>query len=187
MRMATNGSDSNKKHSENQHHHQNRRISGHRHSSDPTQGGAVASEVERLAAAALAAEQHGVVGPLGPHIDADLFSILNSMHLTNQQMSAIGAPNQTGSGGGVGGHVPGGGSTGAPQNVINMPLPVIVASRKRKILENSINGSGPGKLNGMRPPAHRRTSDDDDEAPLQTPQCSQSGRNFFLTFHDFTV
>ena len=186
--MATNENNhqNSKKHSAENHHNQhqnssNRRISGHRHSSDPTQGGAVASEVATLAAAALAAEQNGVVGPLGPHIDADLFSILNSMHLTNQQMSAGMVNNQMGSGGGA--HPGGGSGSGGPQNVINMPLPVIVASRKRKILENSISGSGPGKLNGMRPPAHRRTSDDDDEAPLQTPQCSQSGRHLlYFTF-----
>ena len=132
-----------------------KRISGQRHQSDPTQGSTEAV----IAAAALAAEQHG------HHIEPDLFSILSSMHLTNQQ--SVGA----------------GSSTNQTQ-VISMPHPVIVASRKRKILDGghgSVNGSGAGKMNGMRPPAHRRTSDDDEDVNinLQTPHCSQSGMLYY--------
>ena len=60
-----------------------------------------------------------------------------------------------------------------------MPHPGLVASRKRKILDGGghggFSGNGSGKMNGTRNPAHRRASEDEDEAPLQTPQCSQSG------------
>ena len=58
----------------------------------------------------------------------------------------------------------------------------LVASRKRKILDHgdrgSVGGSSSGKFNGLRPPALRRNSDDD--LPLHTPQCSQSGKNVTL-------
>ncbi len=59
-------------------------------------------------------------------------------------------------------------------------LPQVV-SRKRKIFDNGYNGpfggDGSGKHNFMKPPALRRNSLGDEEAPLQTPQCSQSGIN----------
>ena len=90
--------------------------------------------------------------------DPDLFSILSSMHLTN--------------------HI----QTNTTATAVTMPHPVLVASRKRKILDGGVtfSGGGSGKINGMRHPAHRRGSDDDDiEAPLQTPQCSQSGIDSF--------
>ena len=60
----------------------------------------------------------------------------------------------------------------------------LVASRKRKILDHgdrgSVGGSSSGKFNGLRPPALRRNSDDD--LPLHTPQCSQSGKNVTLDY-----
>ena len=152
MRMAANNH-TEKKNSAEHHHHpsasgNSNNRNGLRHQSDPTHG-----STEAGIAAAVAEHGHH-------HIEPDLFSILSSMHLNNQL-------NSNGSLG-----------VGGPQ-VINMPHPVIVTSRKRKILDgghgSGINGNGAGKMNGMRPPAHRRTSDDDDEAPLQTPQCSQSG------------
>ena len=160
MRMAANNHTEKKNSAEHHHHHghhhptasgNSKNRNGQRHQSDPTQG-----STEAVIAAAVAAEHGGQ-----HHIEPDLFSILSSMHLNNQLNSN--------------GSLLGG---GGPQ-VINMPHPVIVTSRKRKILDgghgSGINGNGAGKMNGMRPPAHRRTSDDDDEAPLQTPQCSQSG------------
>ena len=57
----------------------------------------------------------------------------------------------------------------------------VLASRKRKFLDQGGgahlgSGSGSGKLfGGMRPPSHQRNSDEE-EAPLHTPQCSQSGK-----------
>jgi hypothetical protein len=60
----------------------------------------------------------------------------------------------------------------------------VLASRKRKFLDQGGgahlgSGNGSGKLFGaMRPPSHRGNSDE--EAPLHTPQCSQSGK-FFMT------
>ena len=58
----------------------------------------------------------------------------------------------------------------------------LVTSRKRKILDHgdrgSLGGSSSGKFNGLRPPALRRNSDDD--LPLHTPQCSQSGMSNLL-------
>ena len=61
----------------------------------------------------------------------------------------------------------------------------LVASRKRKILDHgdrgSVGGSSSGKFNGLRPPALRRNSDDD--LPLHTPQCSQSGKNVTLDWN----
>ena len=92
-----------------------------------------------------------------PH-EADLFSFLSAMHLSG------------GNGGGVGQMHP-----AAAQ---------VLASRKRKFLDQGGgahlgSGSGSGKLfGGMRPPSHRRNSDE--EAPLHTPQCSNSGKNVTL-------
>ena len=98
-------------------------------------------------------EPHGQHG----NQDPDLFAILSSMHLTNQLNSQ------------------GGQSTA---QIMAMPHPVLVASRKRKILDGGghggFSGGGSGKINGTRHPAHRRNSDEE-EAPLQTPNCSQSG------------
>ena len=77
--------------------------------------------------------------------DADLFSFLSAMHLSQHQLQ------------------------GTQQ---------LITSRKRKILDHgdrgSLGGSRSEKFNGLRPPALRRNSDDD--LPLHTPQCSQSGK-----------
>ena len=93
-------------------------------------------------------QQHG-------HQDPDLFAILGSMHLTNQLQGLA--------------------STSIPisgTSTSAMPHPVVIASRKRKILD----AGGSGKMNGgTRHPHHRRNSDLDDDNNLQTPQCSQSG------------
>ena len=101
-------------------------------------------------------EQHADPHQHPQHQDPDLFSFLSSMHLTNQIQ------------------------TNTTATAVTMPHPVMVASRKRKILDGGGHGGfgsgGSGKINGMRHPVHRRGSGDDDiEAPLQTPQCSQSG------------
>ena len=95
----------------------------------------------------------------GPNLhnpsEADLFSFLSAMHLS----------------GGAGGNGAGPMHPAAAQ---------VLASRKRKFLDQSGgahvgSGSGSGKLfGGMRPPTHRGNSDE--EAPLHTPQCSQSGK-----------
>ena len=85
------------------------------------------------------------------HGDSDLFSFLSAMHLNHHQ------------------------------------IPVtqqLITSRKRKILDHgdrgSLGGSSSGKFNGLRPPPTLRRNSEDD-LPLHTPQCSQSGmRN--LTF-----
>ena len=97
---------------------------------------------------------------VGPNIhnpnEADLFSFLSAMHLS----------------GGAGG-------SGAGQ--MHPAAAQVLASRKRKFLDQSGgahlgSGSGSGKLfGGMRPPTHRGNSDE--EAPLHTPQCSQSGKS----------
>ena len=121
-----------------------------RHLSDPVPG-----EQEIL----LHQEQRHVSGDHPQH-EHDLFSILSSMHLTN--------------------HITGNHTASHSQQIMAMPHPVVVASRKRKILDGGghggfSGGGSAGKLNGTRHPALRRNSDDDDEAPLQTPQCSQSG------------
>ena len=53
-------------------------------------------------------------------------------------------------------------------------------SRKRKILDHGGHGSGSsgsGKLNPLRPPGGRRGSEVDEDLPLHTPQCSQSGKS----------
>ena len=97
------------------------------------------------------------------HQDPDLFAILGSMHLTNQLQNLQ--------------------STSVPISASstltsNMPHPVVIASRKRKILD----AGGSGKMNGgTRHPHHRRNSDIDDDNNLQTPQCSQSGMDNFLS------
>jgi hypothetical protein len=120
-------------------------------------------ETEELVCGVVAGSGDSQQGPPPQGCEPDLFSILSSMHLTNQM------------GGGQGGAV---------------THPVLVASRKRKILDAG-NGSswsgGSGKINGMKPPAMRRNSDtDEEEEPqLQTPQCSQTGiivRNFRIHF-----
>ena len=60
-----------------------------------------------------------------------------------------------------------------PSSSSSSTQPPASSSRKRKILESS----GNAKLNApsMRPPGGRRTSEVDDDLPLHTPQCSQSG------------
>lgn len=138
-----------------------RRISGQRHLSDPIPG---YEEQELLQQQR---QQHGSGGHHNEPTcqDPDLFSILNSMHLSNQL-------------------------TAASAQIMAMPHPVVVQSRKRKILDergHGFNGSGSGKLNGTRNPAHRRNSDDDEEAGLHTPQCSQSGKLFELAPPPFLV
>ena len=93
-------------------------------------------------------------GSNNPH-ETDLFSFLSAMHLSG------------GASGGLGGQM----HPAAAQ---------VLASRKRKLLDQSGgahlgSGSGSGKLfGGMRPPGQRRNSDE--EVPLHTPQCSQSGK-----------
>lgn len=102
-------------------------------------------------------EHHNNAG--GGQSNEDLFSFLSAMHLSGQAGNNVQQQQQT---------------------TVVHHVPVVVTSRKRKILDHggpqgSQGGGGSGKLNGMRPPALRRGSDDEDEAPLQTPQCSQSG------------
>ena len=93
------------------------------------------------------------------HQDPDLFAILGSMHLTNQLQNLQSTTS-----------IP---LTAASTLTSNMPHPVVIASRKRKILD----AGGSGKMNGgTRHPHHRRNSDLDDDNNLQTPQCSQSGK-----------
>ena len=79
------------------------------------------------------------------HGDADLFSFLSAMHLNHPQIQ------------------------GTQQ---------LITSRKRKILDHGdrgiLGGSSSGKFNGLRPPPTLRRNSEDD-LPLHTPQCSQSG------------
>ena len=133
-----------------------KRLSGQRHLSDP----AASYEAAGEASTSNGGQHQG--GLLGQHAgqDPDLFAILSSMHLTNQLNSLAG------------------GQVNAAQ-LLAMPHPVLVASRKRKILDagghSGFSGGVSGKINGTRHPAHRRNSDEE-EAPLQTPNCSQSGQ-----------
>ncbi len=107
--------------------------------------------------------------------DVDLYSILSGMgHLS------------AGGGGGGGGHqahqvaaAAHAAAAAAAYAHHQHPNP---HSRKRKFLEQHGAGGGPGggsgKMNGMKPPFLRRSSEDEDEAQsvaLHTPQCSQSG------------
>ena len=130
-----------------------RRSNGQRHNSDPSE---VAATNDPLAGQH---QQHG-------HQDPDLFAILGSMHLTTNQLQGLTSSSIP---------ISSGSSTSA------MPHPVVIASRKRKILD----AGGSGKMNGgARHPHHRRNSDLDDDNNLQTPQCSQSGI-FQFTFISF--
>ena len=129
------------------------RSNGQRHNSDPSE-----AANDHLVGHHHQHQQH--------HQDPDLFAILGSMHLTNQLQGLA--------------------STSIPisgTSTSAMPHPVVIASRKRKILD----AGGSGKMNGgTRHPHHRRNSDLDDDNNLQTPQCSQSGicvlGNYFLKF-----
>ena len=86
-----------------------------------------------------------------PH-ETDLFSFLSAMHLS-------------------------GGANGNLGGQMHPVAAQVLASRKRKFLDQNAHlgsGSGSGKLfGGMRPPGQQRHSEE--EAPLHTPQCSQSG------------
>jgi hypothetical protein len=99
-------------------------------------------------------ENDDVVANIHNPNEADLFSFLSAMHLS-------------------------GGAGGSGVGQMHPAAAQVLASRKRKFLDQSGgahlgSGSGPGKLfGGMRPPTHRGISDE--EAPLHTPQCSQSG------------
>ena len=113
--------------------------------------------------------------------DLDLFSFLSAMHLSNGAGgSGSGGP---GGGGGTGGGAgaityttASSGFSSVPATGLNPASPVqILASRKRKFLEQGGLGTS-GKMTGLRPPFMRRSSDEDDQGDaLHTPQCSQSG------------
>ena len=86
--------------------------------------------------------------------ETDLFSFLSAMHLSGGSIS----------------------SSSIIGNQIHPAAAQVLASRKRKFLDQASlgSGNGSGKLFGaMRPPSQRGNSDE--EAPLHTPQCSQSG------------
>ena len=114
---------------------------------------------------------------------SELFNVLSAMHLTGA------GANSSSSSGGVyhTGAVYASACTGVTNTVTaagggQLAQPTS-SSRKRKILDypgslGSGSGSSGTKLNSMRPPGSgRRTSDVDDDLPLHTPQCSQSGES----------
>ena len=108
----------------------------------------------------------------------DLFAILSSMHLNNQL-------NMSSTGNNQGSATSGLGNSGSSGQILAMPHPILVASRKRKILDGGhggFNGGGSGKISGQRHPLHRRDSHEEEEAPLQTPNCSQSGKILKIGF-----
>ena len=97
--------------------------------------------------------------------ESDLFSFLSNMHLSGGSNSN---------------------SSITSGQIHPAAAAQVLASRKRKFLDQGGgahlgSGNNSGKLFGaMRPPSHRRNSDE--EAPLHTPQCSQSGK-VVLTIH----
>ena len=109
---------------------------------------------------------------------SELFNVLSAMHLTAGSSSGAGVYHS--------GAVYASACTGVTNTVTaagggQLAQPTS-SSRKRKILDypgslGSGSGSSGTKLNSMRPPGSgRRTSDVDDDLPLHTPQCSQSGK-----------